>query len=89
MDMRIPPLNIEIMFQSNPLKSRILVRRLAVAAYTMTRSPLRCVARKRFSSATSKGRFLRISLAQIMSPRVGNEAITVKAQKPPIPPVHL
>ena len=30
MDMRIPPLNIEIMLESNPLKSRILVRRLAV-----------------------------------------------------------
>ena len=30
MDMRIPPLNIMIMIGSNPLKSRILVRRLAV-----------------------------------------------------------
>ena len=28
--MRIPPLSIEIMLESNPLKSRILVRRLAV-----------------------------------------------------------
>ena len=30
MDMRIPPLKIKIMLDSNPLKSRILVRRLAV-----------------------------------------------------------
>ena len=30
MDMRIPPLNIKIMLESNHLKSRILVRRLAV-----------------------------------------------------------
>ena len=30
MDMRIPPLIIEIMPESNPLKSRILARRLAV-----------------------------------------------------------
>ena len=30
MDMRISPLNIKIMLESNPLKSRILVRRLAV-----------------------------------------------------------
>ena len=30
MDMRIPPLKIQIMLESNPLKSRILVRRLAV-----------------------------------------------------------
>ena len=31
MDMRIPPFNIKIMLESNPPKSRILVRRLAVA----------------------------------------------------------
>ena len=30
MDMRIPPLKVEIMLESNPPKSRILVRRLAV-----------------------------------------------------------
>ena len=30
MDMRIPPLNIKIMFESNPPKSGILVRRSAV-----------------------------------------------------------
>ena len=30
MDMRIPPLTINIMIESNPPKSRILVRRLAV-----------------------------------------------------------
>ena len=30
MDMRIPPLNIGILLESNPLKSRSLVRRLAV-----------------------------------------------------------
>ena len=30
--MRIPPLNIQILLESNPLKSRILVRRLAVRA---------------------------------------------------------
>ena len=32
MDMRIPPLNIKILLESNPLESRILVRRLAVHA---------------------------------------------------------
>ena len=32
MDMIIPPLTIDIMFESNPLKSRILVLRLAVAS---------------------------------------------------------
>ena len=31
MDMRIPPLRIKILLESNPLKSIILVRRLAVA----------------------------------------------------------
>ena len=35
MDMRIPPRNIKIMLVSNPLKSRILVRRLAVASPCM------------------------------------------------------
>ena len=30
MDMRIPPLKIEMSLESNPLKSRILARRLAV-----------------------------------------------------------
>ena len=30
MGMRIPPLDVKIMLESNPLKSRILVRRLAV-----------------------------------------------------------
>ena len=29
MDMRIPPLKIQILLESSPLKSRILVRRLA------------------------------------------------------------
>ena len=32
MDMRIPPLRIEILLESNPLKSIILVRRAAVVA---------------------------------------------------------
>ena len=32
-DMRIPPLKIKIMLESNPLKSRILVRRLAISAW--------------------------------------------------------
>ena len=32
MDMRIPPLKITILLESNPLKSRISVRRLAVEA---------------------------------------------------------
>ena len=32
--MRIPPLKIKILLESNPLKSRILVRRLAVRALT-------------------------------------------------------
>ena len=32
MDMRIPPLGIKIMLESNPLKFRILVRRVAVKA---------------------------------------------------------
>ena len=30
MDMRIPPLEIEILLEANPLKAIILVRRLAV-----------------------------------------------------------
>ena len=30
MDMRIPPLKLKILLESNPLKSRILVERLAV-----------------------------------------------------------
>ena len=32
MDMRIPPLKIKFLLESDPLKSRILVRRLAVLA---------------------------------------------------------
>ena len=32
MDLRIPPLAIKIMLESNPLKPRILVRRLAAMA---------------------------------------------------------
>ena len=31
MGMRVPPLNLKIMLESKPLKSIILVRRLAVA----------------------------------------------------------
>ena len=38
MDMRIPPLKIKIMLESNPLKSRILVRRLAVSKQGQTSS---------------------------------------------------
>ena len=30
MDVRIPPLEVKILLESNPLESRILVRRLAV-----------------------------------------------------------
>ena len=37
MDMRISPLRIELMLESNPLESRILVRRLAVRM----RAPMR------------------------------------------------
>ena len=33
MDVRIPPLEIKIMLESNPLKSRILARRLAVVIF--------------------------------------------------------
>ena len=33
MDMRIPPLEFKIMFESNPLTSKILVRRLAVSRF--------------------------------------------------------
>ena len=32
--MRIPPLNIKILLESNPLKSRILVGRLAVCFFS-------------------------------------------------------
>ena len=32
MDMRIPPLTLKILLESDPLTSRILVRRLAVAS---------------------------------------------------------
>ena len=32
MDMSIPPLEIEILLESNPLRSRIFVRRLAASA---------------------------------------------------------
>ena len=39
MDMRIPPLNINIMLESNPLKSRRLVRRLAVNVQKHVASP--------------------------------------------------
>ena len=42
MDMRIPPLIIKIMLESNPLKSRIFVRRLAVQ--TVTRRCMTCCA---------------------------------------------
>ena len=33
MDMRIPPLKIKIMLESDPLKSEILMRRLAVSFF--------------------------------------------------------
>ena len=36
MDMRIPPLIVKIMLESKPLKSRILVRRLAVTPETQS-----------------------------------------------------
>ena len=35
MDIRIPPLKTKIMLESNPLKSRILVRRLAVVLLSL------------------------------------------------------
>ena len=43
MDIRIPPLNIKIMLESNPLKSRILVRRLGVRATVSRRACLRSI----------------------------------------------
>ena len=39
LDMRIPPLNFKILLESAPLKSRILVRRLASAAQLRKRKP--------------------------------------------------
>ena len=45
MDMIIPPLKLKIMLESNPLKSRILVRRLAVLRHApVARTPahVRC-----------------------------------------------
>ena len=38
MDMRIPPLKLKILLESNPLKSRILVRRFAVHPSPRVRS---------------------------------------------------
>ena len=40
MDMRIAPLKIKIMFESNPLKSRILVWRLAVSSAFFLKNPV-------------------------------------------------
>ena len=40
MDMRILPLSVKIMLESNPLRSRILVRRLAVQHAAAFRSRL-------------------------------------------------
>ena len=37
MDMRIPPLKLKILLESNPLKFRIVVRRLAVAQHRCRR----------------------------------------------------
>ena len=51
MYMRIPPLTIEIMSESNPLKSRILVRRLAVARCSPCAAPSRARAPRRRSDA--------------------------------------
>ena len=42
MDLRIPPLEIKIMLESNPLKSRILVRRLAVGSTRVLFEPSAC-----------------------------------------------
>ena len=39
MGLGIPPLRLKILLQSNPLKPRILVRRLAVAASVRVRAP--------------------------------------------------
>ena len=39
MGLRIPPLQFKIMLESNPLKSRILVRRLAVIAVHSWQNP--------------------------------------------------
>ena len=33
LDMRIPPLRIKIMLESNPMKSRMLVQRLAIMGH--------------------------------------------------------
>ena len=41
MGLGIPPLRIKMMLESNPLKSTMLVRRLAVHPVSITRFPLR------------------------------------------------
>ena len=43
MDIRIPPLKIKILLESNPLKSRILVRRLAVPVSNVLHTVVRFV----------------------------------------------
>ena len=46
MDLGIPPLKFEIVVESNPLKSRILARRLAVRPISQSKLPVQIAARE-------------------------------------------
>ena len=63
MDMRIPPLNIKILLELNPLKSGILVRRLAVAVLSVSRG----------GAATGRGLLAVVTLLSCL-PRAWAEA---------------
>ena len=65
--MRIPPLKIKIMLQSNPLKSRILVRRLAVLDLSL-RFPIHVPPLSPFSNFPAPSAFSSPSASPLLLP---------------------
>ena len=66
MDMRIPPLRIKIMLESNTLKSIMLVRRLAVAVCLFASELRHSVGG---SVATGRRRRIRAALEAMLEPK--------------------
>ena len=72
MDLRIPPLNIKIMLESNPLNSIILVRRLAV--WSLRYKKKKETTKRKPKTVLSDQNHLHFLMSQFVGSRIGCQA---------------
>ena len=80
--MRIPPLNIKILLASNPLTSRILIRRLAVASKRGDRNRATDVERAERGTGAARGSWAASSTRRSRRRRAGRRRGCTGAKEP-------